>query len=83
MICVDKPQRYGRRLWCHLWDDGADTKALHEFARRIGLKLAWFQPRLNFDHYDLYGGKIAAARTAGAKLASLREYVERVLGKPR
>jgi hypothetical protein len=37
--------------WCHLFCDGP-TAQLHEFAARMGLRLAWFQDKVH-PHYDV------------------------------
>jgi len=37
---------------CHLFCDG-DLEKLHAFAKRIGLKRAWFQDNSDLPHYDL------------------------------
>lgn len=53
----------GRR-WCHLV---ADTiTELHEFARKLGLKRAWFQHSASFPHYDVTVDVRAAALELGA-----------------
>lgn len=39
------------RKSCHLFADTLDE--LHEFAKRLGLKRAWFRPHPRMDHYDL------------------------------
>lgn len=52
----------------------ADTlEELHAFARRLGLKRSWFQPRSS-PHYDLSPGKHAAALRLGAKFRPAREW---------
>lgn len=39
------------KLWCHLV---ADTlPELHAFARRLGLRQAWFQAKSAYPHYDV------------------------------
>lgn len=39
------------KLWCHLV---ADTlPELHAFARRLGLRQAWFQAKSIYPHYDV------------------------------
>lgn len=50
----------------HLISD--DTEELHRFARRIGLKRAWFQTGSlgDFPHYDLTDSKYEQALAAGA-----------------
>jgi hypothetical protein len=69
---VPNGARTVRSRWCHLT---ADTVAeLHEFAKRIGLRRAWFQPDhrpgvLTIPgswHYDLTAKRRAAAVRAGA-----------------
>jgi Protein of unknown function (DUF4031) len=54
--------------WCHLFSDQLDPQELHRFARRIGMKLAWFQTDDDMwkDHYDLTAGKRRRAVQAGA-----------------
>jgi hypothetical protein len=42
------------KLWCHLV---ADTlPELHAFARRLGLRQAWFQAKAAYPHYDVTVG---------------------------
>jgi hypothetical protein len=84
-IYVDKAMIHatvpnGRRShtsrWCHLMSDQIDPAELHEFAQRIGLKRAYFQPgkRLGSrtehdpagDHYDVTEGVRWKAVRAGA-----------------
>lgn len=52
------------------WNGGAhmlttDIGELHEMARRIGLKRAWFQDK-TFPHYDLTRSKRQSAIESGA-----------------
>lgn len=52
----------------------ADTlEELHAFARKLGLKREWFQPRSS-PHYDLSPAKHAMALMRGAKFRSSREW---------
>lgn len=52
----------------------ADTlEELHAFARRLGLKREWFQPRSS-PHYDLSPTKRAIALARGAKFRPAREW---------
>ncbi|HEX9013849.1 MAG TPA: DUF4031 domain-containing protein [Anaerolineaceae bacterium] len=51
---------------CHLVTDSADLGELHAFARRIGLKRAWFEDHPLLPHYDLTPGKRREAILAGA-----------------
>ena len=72
-VCVDPlmpcvPNRNWR--WnrsCHLTAD--DVEELHTFARQLGLKRAWFQPRppASIPHYDLTAGMRARAIALGAQ----------------
>jgi hypothetical protein len=64
--------------WCHLTADTQEE--LHEFAARLGLKRAYFQPGKPlggkpgpFWHYDLTAGKRAQAAGLGAVEVSARE----------
>ena len=56
---------------CHLLPadrSAAAERELHDMARRIGLKLEWFQVRASMPHYDLARGMRARAvrdRSAG------------------
>ena len=58
----------------HLSTDG-DIEELHSFAKSIGLKRCWFQPK-SHPHYDLTTErKKNTAINAGAKLISSKELV--------
>lgn len=71
-------KRYGHA--CHMW---ADTeKELHEMARTIGLRRAWFQPHRTLPHYDLTAKRRVAAIMAGAVQASEKEYIRRLRSAP-
>lgn len=64
---------------CHLMANGYDEKhlaALHEFAKRIGLRRTWFQQHEIAPHYDLTIGKRARAVAAGAVEISTRAMLE-------
>src|SRR5580692_4930517 len=51
---------------CHLFMDPTDDLApLHEVARCLGLKRAWFQGDKKIPHYDLTVSKRSAAVSAG------------------
>lgn len=72
-VFVDRLTHYGgsatfRWAWsCHMYGD--DLEELHAFARRIGLKRAWFQGPPKHDrlpHYDLNASRRVAAVRAGA-----------------
>jgi hypothetical protein len=67
----------GRR-WSHMVSDVGEDE-LHDFARRLGLKRAWFQSRPNASaaHYDLVPSKRALALKLGAVEVTSRELVAR------
>lgn len=51
-VYVDNEQIAWRgKLWCHMVADSLDE--LHEFALRLGLRLAWFQAKSSYPHYDV------------------------------
>lgn len=56
---------------CHLTADNLDE--LHDFAKRLGLKRAWFQARSSAPHYDLSPAKREQALKLGAVFVSARE----------
>lgn len=64
MDCVPNPNwRWDRA--CHLFAD--DVRELHAFAKKIGLRRAWFQYKPGkLPHYDLNDKRRAAAIKAGA-----------------
>ena len=78
MVYVDELQ-----VWAHakhrcFFEGSAHLEAdtleeLHDFARRLGLKRSWFQPR-SVPHYDLSPAKHAQALRMGAKFRSSREW---------
>ena len=79
---VSLPARRWGRLWCHMT---ADTEAeLHEMAKAIGLKRAYFQrrpgPNRALDHYDLTPSKRAMAVKRGAAEESLQQFMHRTKG---
>lgn len=54
------------KLWCHLV---ADTlPELHAFARRLGLREAWFQSKSAYPHYDVTVSVRDRALTMGASM---------------
>lgn len=56
----------------HMAADSLDE--LHEFAERIGLKLAWFQEKGELSHYDLTTpGMRRRAAESGAEVVSPRK----------
>lgn len=72
-VYVDNEQnQFGRMIMCHMI---ADTVAeLHDFAKRIGLKREWFQPRSR-PHYDLSRSRRILALQAGAREVTRKELV--------
>lgn len=74
-------------MWCHLTADTVDE--LHAFAKKIGMKRAWFQisaPPRSVPHYDLTPRKREAALKAGAVFVSARvkarEYLDSLEATP-
>lgn len=59
----------------HLTADTLDE--LHAFAKRIGLKRAWFQDHRVAPHYDLSPFRHALALSLGAVLVPMREQLRR------
>ena len=50
-VYVDPIYDHGEKgKWCHL--TGESVEELHDFARQLGLRRAWFQPK-SIPHYDL------------------------------
>lgn len=58
-IYVDRLENWGWKLRgrvvmsCHMFTDSLDLEELHQFAERIGMQRAWFQPHRVAPHYDL------------------------------
>lgn len=51
-VYVDNAQVEWRgQLWCHLVADSIDE--LHDFARKLGMRRAWFQHAASYPHYDI------------------------------
>lgn len=71
MIYVDPLMNHGWVLRgrpvpsSHLLTDDQDLLELHNFALRIGMKRAWFQPK-STPHYDLTPKRRSMAIAAGA-----------------
>ena len=62
--------------WCHMWTDLGNEEALHQMARKLGLKRAWFQDKHNFPHYDLTPARRALAVMYGCEEKSLKEWIK-------
>ena len=84
MIYVDEVADYGKMIggygpcWAHLGTDDhtpEGVEILHSFARRLGLKRAWFQNKPHAPHYDLTVRKQAQALRLGAQLATRPEWL--------
>lgn len=58
--------------WCHMTADTHDE--LHAFAKKLGLKRAWFQDKPHHQHYDLTAAKRAQAIRMGAEAVDWRAY---------
>lgn len=76
-LVAREAKKHGRK-WCHLVSD-TSLQELHEFAGHIGLKSAWFQR----NHYELTPGMRVRAVRAGAVEITVRELVERRVGRRR
>jgi hypothetical protein len=58
----------------------AGTRELLAFGKRIGLREGWLQHRGQpREHFDLFDGRIEAARKAGAVEIDRREMITRVV----
>ncbi len=75
MACIpNKNWRWSQS--CHLIADSLDE--LHEFAKRIGMKRAWFQNDSRLPHYDLNFSRRVVAIRAGAIEVDRREFVTKM-----
>lgn len=77
-VYIDKLMNWGWKLRgnvvrsCHMI---ADTPVeLHSMAKKIGLKLKWFQPK-SFPHYDLTESRRTIALQHGVQELDRREFV--------
>ena len=61
--------------FCHLTTD-EPVEALHEFARRLGLRRGWFQSAAAVPHYDLTPARRAKALELGATFVPARKQAE-------
>ena len=59
---------------CHLTTDGP-IEELHVFARRLGMRRAWFQDHRIAPHYDLTERRRDMALELGAVFVPIREQV--------
>ena len=83
VAAVPNGRRTVRSRWCHLTAD--TVKELHEFAARLGLRRAWFQPDTKSIrggwHYDVTMTKRALAVRLGAREVDRYELLE-VMARP-
>lgn len=65
-LCRGTVQGARAKEWCHLIADSLEE--LHEMAKAIGMRRAWFQgsPPASFPHYDLVPSRRATALKRGA-----------------
>lgn len=87
MIYVDETRQYYTTpdhfsLWCHMMTDG-DLEELHQFAKAIGLKQAWFQDKPGYPHYDLKPRKRELAVKMGAVAVTSAELLKKCARKYR
>lgn len=64
------PSPWKGQEWFHLLADTPEE--LHEFAKKIGMKYAWFQNK-RVPHYDVNTKRRAVAISLGAKVLTIRE----------
>ena len=73
-VYVDEPlHKLGRMIMCHMI--ATDRDELHEMAKKIGIRRAWFQSKGKYPHYDICKSKRAEAVALGAIEVSSRELV--------
>lgn len=73
-IYVDDPVwPFKGKRYCHMMTDGP-VEELHQFALRLGLKRAWYQPK-SHPHYDVSEGKREEAIRLGAIAVSPHDLV--------
>jgi len=74
-VYVDDLNHYsGKGWWCHMAvETDGDLQELHAFAKKIGLKRAWFQEHIRIPHYDLVRSKRSLALEWGAIAVSNKE----------
>ncbi|MAT45322.1 MAG: hypothetical protein CL609_23585 [Anaerolineaceae bacterium] len=75
-VYVDPIFDHGEKgLWCHL--TGESMEELHTFAKQLGLRRIWFQPK-SIPHYDLNPYLRQLAVENGAIPLSRKEFVKKV-----
>lgn len=86
-IYVDKPVQYitdvinpaarkHGKVWCHLWCDVGFEEDLHVLAKKLGMKLIWFQDKRGFPHYDIVVSKRGKAIEYGAQEMDLKVWLK-------
>jgi hypothetical protein len=67
----------------HLFTDSFDNnfKELHDFAKLIGLKRAWFQNNKKLPHYDIFGNAYEKAKDNGGKTVKSYKKLAELLKK--
>lgn len=60
----EAPRCFRHKPSCHMYADSLTE--LHAMARKVGMRLEWFQNSPTLKHYDLTPSKRAAAVAAGA-----------------
>ncbi len=74
IVPLDAKTRRVSTRWCHLFSDDVDE--LHEFARSIGMKRAWFQiSNAGVPHYDLTASRRQEAIHQGAVMITAKNYM--------
>ena len=75
-VYVDPIFDHGEKgLWCHL--TGESLEELHDFAKQLGLRRAWFQPR-SIPHYDLNPYLRQLALNKGAIALDRKRFLKKV-----
>ncbi len=73
-VYIDKANiKYKRMIMCHMIADSYEE--LHDMAKKIGMKSAWFQSNASFPHYDVCLMRKKKALEYGAIEVSRKELV--------
>jgi len=73
MIYVDNYNPFSKENWCHMMSDQKDLSELHQMAKDIGLRRAYFQNHPTHPHYDVAPAKRALAIRLGAVSVDSKE----------
>lgn len=85
-VYVDEVMRWPTKIRCfkagscHLTADTVEE--LHAFAKRLGLRREWFQPKSS-PHYDLTPGKRVRAVALGAEFVPAKEQARKRIAAKR